>query len=307
MSFTNELQVLCATFGCSVLLEEPLAAHTSFKVGGAADAIVSVNCIASLQALLSFLHGKQVPYTILGRGSNVIASDTGYRGVVLLFGADFSDIRQDGTSLLCDAGASLKSVCRAAQRAGLTGLEFAYGIPGTIGGALYMNAGAYGGEMADVVQSAEYVDPEGMCSYVLRDEMQLFYRHSNFMGTRNIIVRVRLNLKPDDPAAIQQRMDETLAKRIAKQPLEYPSAGSTFKRPQGDYASRLVEICGLKGMSVGGAQVSKKHSGFVINTGGATCADILGLCAKVQEIVKEKTGFQLELEPVLLGDCGQTK
>lgn len=300
MSYLSALSALCARYGCPILTEEPLAGHTSFRVGGSCRAFVSLSCAEGAIALISFLRSEHIRFAILGKGSNIIASDEGYDGVILCFGKEFSRISLERGTMVCEAGASLKDACMTALDAGLTGLEFAFGIPGSMGGALYMNAGAYGGELSDVVTSAEVLEDDGTLHIIDRDDLALSYRHSRFMTKGGTILRVTLTLMPGEQHEIRGRMDEYLERRRAKQPLEFPSAGSTFKRPEGDYASRLIEVCGLKGRSVGGAQVSEKHSGFVINTGGATCADILALAAEVQREVEQKTGYRLELEPILL-------
>lgn len=300
MTYIKQLDALCQQCGCRLEPEASLAEYTTFRVGGACQALIHVNSPETVQTLVQFLRREGIRFAVLGRGSNVIVPDAGFAGVVLLFGHAFSRIIRQEDRLVCQAGASLRSVCTAALDAGLTGLEFAYGIPGTVGGGLYMNAGAYGGELSDVVVSAEYLDPAGNLVQMDSAGMQLSYRHSCFMENGGIITAVTLQLQPGDPEQIRSVMEETMEKRRAKQPLEYPSAGSTFKRPQGDYASRLIEVCGLKGLSVGGAEVSRKHSGFIINKGGATCEDILTLADQVQQTVREQTGFQLELEPVVL-------
>lgn len=220
--------------------------------------------------------------------------------MILHFGSTFSNIIINGTTIKCDAGALLASVCMQACRNGLGGMENLYGIPGTVGGALYMNAGAYGSEMKNIVVSAEYIDENGEIQTISADEMELSYRHSIFSGRDLVIVSVTMKLYVGESSEIKAAMDECMNKRSSKQPLEYPSAGSTFKRPEGSYASLLIEQCGLKGFTVGGAQVSEKHSGFVINKGGATCADVLKLCQEVKRIVMEKSGYILELEPIIL-------
>ncbi|MCI5815685.1 UDP-N-acetylmuramate dehydrogenase [Ruminococcus sp.] len=300
MTYINQLEALCRQSGCTMETEVSLAGYTTFRVGGPCRVLVHVNSGRTVQVLVQFLRREGIRFAVLGRGSNVIVPDEGFDGVVLLFGSAFGQVIRQENRLICQAGASLRAVCSAALEAELTGLEFAYGIPGTVGGGLYMNAGAYGGELSDVVVSAEYLDREGNLLQMDAEQMELSYRHSCFMHNGGIITGVTFQLQPGDPEQIRTEMEQTLEKRKAKQPLEYPSAGSTFKRPQGDYASRLIEVCGLKGLSVGGAEVSRKHSGFIINKGGATCADILALADRVQQTVREQTGFQLELEPVVL-------
>ncbi len=295
-----ELTEICNSLGCKFSTECSLSEHTTFKIGGVCSFLIEINSVDSAAELIKYLRTNDIKYTVLGKGSNIIASDKGYDGVILHFGKDFSNISVNGTTVCADAGASLAAVCRKAQENGLSGMENLYGIPGSVGGGLYMNAGAYGSEMKDVVISAEYIDEKGNISSISVKDMMLSYRHSLFSERNCIITSVVFELTSGDSEKINQDMAECMHKRITKQPLEYPSAGSTFKRPEGSYASLLIEQCGLKGMSVGGAEVSTKHSGFVINKGGATCKDVLELCRRVKEIVLEKTGYSLELEPIIL-------
>lgn len=294
------LSELCEKLGCDIRQECSLKDHTTFRLGGNCRALINVNSAESAAELIKYFRTEKIKYTVIGRGSNIIASDDGYDGVILHFGSSFSEIVIDGTTVKCDAGALLASVCMQACKNGLGGMENLYGIPGTVGGALYMNAGAYGSEMKDVVISAEYIDENGDIRAVSADEMELSYRHSIFSGRDLVIVSVTMKLSQGEPSEIKAAMDECMNKRSSKQPLEYPSAGSTFKRPEGSYASLLIEQCGLKGFTVGGAQVSEKHSGFVINKGGATCSDVLQLCEEVKRVVLEKSGYILELEPIIL-------
>lgn len=296
----SELTALCGRLGCRITPEAPLSDYITFRFGGPCRALVSINSAESAAEIIRYLKDKDVKYCILGRGSNVLVPDDGFDGVVLLFGNDFSRIEAEGNTIRCDAGAYLASVCVRAQQLGLTGMENLFGIPGTVGGALYMNAGAYGSEMKDVVVSASYIDENCDIKNIDRDEMELSYRRSIFSGTELVITSVTIQLASGKPDEIKAAMSECMAKRSAKQPLEFPSAGSTFKRPEGSYASLLIDQCGLKGMTCGGAMVSEKHSGFVINKGYATCADVLELCDRVKKIVNEKTGYILELEPVIL-------
>lgn len=295
-----ELTEICGRLGCKFSTNCSLSEHTTFKIGGNCSFLIEINSANSAAELVKYLRANEIKYTILGKGSNIIASDSGYDGVILHFGKEFSNISVYNTKVCADAGASLAAVCRKAQENGLSGMENLYGIPGSVGGGLYMNAGAYGSEMKDVVISAEYIDEEGNISSISIRDMMLSYRHSLFSERNCIITSVVFELTSGDSEKINQDMAECMHKRITKQPLEYPSAGSTFKRPEGSYASLLIEQCGLKGMSVGGAEVSTKHSGFVINKGGATCKDVLELCRRVKEIVLEKTGYSLELEPIIL-------
>lgn len=295
-----ELTEICNSLGCKFSTECSLSEHTTFKIGGVCSFLIEINSVNSAAELIKYLRTNDIKYTVLGKGSNIIASDKGYDGVILHFGKDFSNISVNGTTVCADAGASLAAVCRKAQENGLSGMENLYGIPGSVGGGLYMNAGAYGSEMKDVVTSADYIDKAGNISTISVNNMKLSYRHSIFSESNCIITSVIFELKSGKPEKINEAMAECMQKRITKQPLEYPSAGSTFKRPEGSYASLLIEQCGLKGFSVGGAEVSTKHSGFVINKGGATCTDVLELCRRVKEIVLEKTGYSLELEPIIL-------
>ncbi len=296
----EQLQRLCEENGCILQTDVPLSRHTTFRIGGTADFWVDITSAQALRALLGFCREQMLPYFVLGKGSNILASDEGYRGVILHIGSSFSQITISGTTLVCEAGASLAAAARCALEHSLTGMEALCGIPGTIGGALYMNAGAYGSEMKDIVRSCTYVDAQGSLRELSPEEMQLSYRHSAFCENGGAIVTVTLALQEGDATAIAARMEELLAQRKAKQPLEFPSAGSTFKRPEGSYASLLIDQCGLKGLSVGDAQVSEKHCGFVINRGEASCADVLALCAQVREIVQREKGYTLELEPIIL-------
>ena len=296
----ERLAALCQLEKIPVLWDEPMKNHTSFKIGGPAAALCAPKDRQQLRELVGFVQREGVDSWYIGNGSNLLVSDEGLNGVAILLDSGFDgEIEVDGTVLLAPAGKKLSAVCAAACAAGLTGLEFAYGIPGSVGGAVYMNAGAYGGEMKDRLLWVEYLAPTGEIVRLEQEQLSLSYRHSRFMeeGMQgSCIVRAAFGLQRGEKAAIQSEMDRILNQRRQKQPLEYPSAGSTFKRPQGAFAAQLIDECGLKGFTVGGAQVSKKHAGFVINTGKATCADVLELTRQVRECVKEKTGYLLELE-----------
>ena len=294
------LTALCEKLGCKITPDCSLKEYTTFRLGGRCRALISINSAVSAAELLKYLRANDMRYGILGRGSNTIVPDDGFDGIVLLIGSDFAGITIEDDLIKCQAGALLASACVHAQQHGLTGMENLFGIPGTVGGALYMNAGAYGSEMKDVAVSAQYIDEDCNIRTVSAEDMDLYYRHSCFSGTSCVITSVTMKLEKGDPAEIKAAMNECMQKRSSKQPLEYPSAGSTFKRPEGSYASLLIDQCGLKGMSRGGAQVSEKHAGFVINTGDATCNDVLELCDDVRKIVFDKTGYKLELEPVIL-------
>ena len=296
----ERLAALCQLEKISVLWDEPMKNHTSFKIGGPAAALCAPKNRRQLRELVGFVQREGVDSWYIGNGSNLLVSDEGLNGVAILLDSGFDgEIEVDGTVLLAPAGKKLSAVCAAACAAGLTGLEFAYGIPGSVGGAVYMNAGAYGGEMKDRLLWVEYLAPTGEIVRLQQEQLSLSYRHSRFMeeGMQgSCIVRAAFGLQRGEKAAIQSEMDRILNQRRQKQPLEYPSAGSTFKRPQGAFAAQLIDECGLKGFTVGGAQVSEKHAGFVINTGKATCADVLELTRQVRECVQEKTGYLLELE-----------
>ena len=296
----ERLAALCQLEEIPVLWDEPMKNHTSFKIGGPAAALCVPKDRRQLRELVGFVQREGVDSWYIGNGSNLLVSDEGLNGIAILLDSSFDgEIELDGTVLLAPAGKKLSAVCAAACAAGLTGLEFAYGIPGSVGGAVYMNAGAYGGEMKDRLLWVEYLAPTGEIVRLEQEQLSLSYRHSRFMeeGMQgSCIVRAAFGLQRGEKAAIQSEMDRILNQRRQKQPLEYPSAGSTFKRPQGAFAAQLIDKCGLKGFTVGGAQVSKKHAGFVINTGKATCADVLELTRQVRECVQEKTGYLLELE-----------
>ena len=296
----ERLAALCQLEKIPVLWDEPMKNHTSFKIGGPAAALCAPKDRRQLRELVGFVQREGLDSWYIGNGSNLLVSDAGLNGIAILLDSSFDgEIELDGTVLLAPAGKKLSAVCAAACAAGLTGLEFAYGIPGSVGGAVYMNAGAYGGEMKDRLLWVEYLAPTGEIVRLEGEQMGLSYRHSCFMeeGMQgSCIVRAAFGLQRGEKAAIQSEMDRILNQRRQKQPLEYPSAGSTFKRPQGAFAAQLIDECGLKGFTVGGAQVSEKHAGFVINTGKATCADVLELTRQVRECVQEKTGYLLELE-----------
>ena len=275
---------------------EPLAAHCTFKIGGPAQLFVQPQTEQQLCSAAALCKEQAVRYYLLGNGSNILFADEGFAGVVIDISALGSDIAVEGNTLTAGAGVRLASLCRAALEHGLSGLEFAYGIPGTVGGAVYMNAGAYGGEMKDVLTVVRYLTAEGEVVQASAAELDLSYRHSIFEENGGCILSAQFALQPGNAADIRAKMDELMAKRADKQPLDKPSAGSTFKRPAGAFAAALIDQCGLRGFRHGGAAVSDKHCGFVVNLGGATCADVLALCDEVRAIVKEKTGYELEKE-----------
>ena len=279
---------------------EPLAAHCTFKIGGPAQLFVMPENEQQLCSAVALCKEQAVRYYLLGNGSNILFADEGFSGVVIDVSALDAEIAVEDTVLTAGAGVRLAALCKAALKHGLSGLEFAYGIPGTVGGAVYMNAGAYGGEMKDVVEEVTLLLPEGVQRFS-GAEMAFGYRHS-FLSEHPeaVAIRARFRLPPGDESAIRERMRELMGKRRASQPLEYPSAGSTFKRPEGYFAGTLIDQCGLKGLTVGGAQVSEKHAGFVINRGGATAADILALIQEVQRRVLAEKGVMLQPEVKLL-------
>ena len=295
--------------GIAYRADEPLAAHCTFKIGGPADVFALPETEEQLCRVIALCKEQGVKYYLLGNGSNILFEDAGYRGVVietmaLKMGIGFLEqVAHPGAApgevydaVVAGAGLKLSSLCTAALENSLTGLEFAYGIPGTVGGAVYMNAGAYGGEMKDVLTTVRYLAAEGEVREVPAAELDLRYRHSIFEENSGCILSAQFHLQPGNAADIRAKMDELMAKRVEKQPLDKPSAGSTFKRPAGAFAAALIDQCGLRGYRHGGAAVSDKHCGFVVNLGGATCADVLALCDEVRAIVKEKTGYDLEKE-----------
>lgn len=302
MPYIKKLCELCDSLGCEYKTDEPLKRHTTFKIGGNVRLLAEINSENTLLMLLDFLKSNNIKYFVLGKGSNILADDNGFDGVILKISNSFSNIKKiNETDIFCTAGTSLRELCGFALENSLSGLEFAFGIPGTAGGALYMNAGAYGGEIKDIIKSAHYADANGKIKEIDKDKMNLSYRHSIFSENNNMIITdMTFSLTYGDPDEIKAKMNGFLQKRKDKQPLEFPSAGSTFKRPEGSYASLLIEECGLKGMSVGDAQVSEKHSGFVINKGNASFKDVIRLTDNIKKIVKEKTGYSLELEPIIL-------
>lgn len=282
--------------------EEPMSRHTTFRTGGPAEYYVEPSGAEELQKVLEICREEELPYSIIGNGSNLLAGDLGYRGVVISFGKPFGQITVKENTIRAGAGALLSVVARQALTASLTGFEFAAGIPGTIGGAVVMNAGAYGGEICQVLKEVTVLTVEGEIKTLPVTELNLGYRTSCIKEKGYIVLEAVIKLQPGKAEEIRAVMEELAAKRREKQPLEYPSAGSTFKRPAGHFAGKLIEDAGLRGFTVGGAQVSEKHCGFVINREHATSADILSLCRKVQEKVRQEFGVELELEVKLFGD-----
>ncbi|MBC8014449.1 MAG: UDP-N-acetylmuramate dehydrogenase [Sporomusaceae bacterium] len=285
-----------------LLVDEPLSRHTTFKIGGPADYLVLPDSIAEVSGVMAIVKQYNIPVTVLGNGSNILVLDKGIKGLVLKFGCEMSYIRHSEATILAGAGAMLADVCIYGAKHGLGGMEFAIGIPGSVGGAVFMNAGAYSGEMCQVVAAVSGVCADGSVKRFAESEIEFGYRHSAFHDNGCIICEVELNLIKKEKPTIEQKMYEYQVKRETKQPLEMPSAGSTFKRPPGHFAGTLIEQAGLKGLTVGGAQVSVKHAGFIINAGGATAQDVLTLIKEVQRQVYEHSGVALQPEVRIVGE-----
>ena len=291
--------------GCTarpLLLAEPMAKHTSFRIGGPADALAQPADEAELAALLQRAAEHAVPVTLVGNGSNLLVRDKGIRGLVIKLSNAFADIAVEGNTITFGSGVSLAMASKKAASLSLSGMEFAVGIPGTIGGAVYMNAGAYDGEMAKVVSSVRVMDGQGKVKELAASQLDFAYRHTALQNSGLIVTGVTVCLKPGKAEAIAAKMADFSQRRISKQPLELPSAGSMFKRPPGYFAGTLIEQTGLKGYTVGGAQVSQKHAGFVVNVGGATASDVLQLISDVQNKVFAAHGVHLEPEVLVLGE-----
>ena len=294
---TQRLFDTARSCGCEILMNEPLCGHTTFKIGGNCTALIEVNSTESLRKLLDAARADSVRTFVLGKGSNVLFADEGFDGVVLHIASEMSEVRLLGeTAVFAQAGCSMMKLCRFALENSLTGLEFAYGIPGTVGGAVFMNAGAYGGEIKDVIKYGRAVDKEGRQFEFNAEQMRLGYRTSRFAEEDELIVEGEFELPTGSYDDIQDKMVELMSRRREKQPLDMPSAGSAFKRPEGNYAGKLIQDSGLRGFSVGGAQVSEKHCGFIVNKGGATCENVLELIDHIQQKVKADSGIMLECE-----------
>lgn len=286
----------------AVLKDEPLSRHTSFKIGGPAKFWVEPQNVSQIKSLIELCKAEKVTFTVIGNGSNLLVSDDGYDGVVICIARRMREVTVIGECIYAEAGAMLSGIAREAYNSSLTGFEFACGIPGTLGGAVVMNAGAYGGEMVQVLECVNVLDTDGNILKLSNEELGLGYRTSIIPVKNYVVVAAQLRLaKTDDKEGINLKMQELLVKRKEKQPLEYPSAGSTFKRPEGYFAGKLIEDAGLKGYCIGGACVSEKHSGFVVNKGGATAKDVLELIEYVKNTVFEKFGVKLEPEVKCLG------
>jgi UDP-N-acetylmuramate dehydrogenase len=302
VNMLNTDDLLACDPGCLIKINEPLSQYTTFKIGGNADYVVEPSCIAGVIEILHQCKNGNVPYVVLGNGSNVLISDSGIRGVIVRLAENFSSLEQSEEVLIVSSGILLSQIAQHAKKANLTGFEFASGIPGTLGGAVFMNAGAYGGEMKDVVLWCEALTPEGDVVRLAPEEMAFGYRTSLFKTQDLIILRCALKLAYGHKDDIESIMVELTERRVSKQPLELPSAGSTFKRPVGYFAGQLIETSGLRGLTYGGAQVSQKHCGFVVNVGGATCKDVLTLNKMIQKIVYDTHGVWLEREVRIIGD-----
>ena len=297
----QELYEYAESVGCDAVIGEKMSLNTSFKTGGPCAVRLSPNSVDQLKDIINKANELSVPFVVLGNGTNVLVTDEGLEKAVIIIGDQMASVSLEGEDTLCfTAGTNLVSLCRFALENSLSGLEFAFGIPGTCGGAIFMNAGAYGGEMKDVLTEITHLTPDMKIETIPAEKADLSYRHSVYKENGCIILSAKVKLKKDTRENIKGRMDDFLGRRKDKQPLEYPSAGSTFKRPEGYFAGALIEQCNLKGKTVGGAQVSEKHAGFVINKGGATSADILQLIDLIRETVKTETGVTLEPEVIVL-------
>lgn len=285
-----------------VFTEEAMSQHTTFKIGGPADYFLMPDKGEDVGRVIKICKEKEIPYFILGNGSNLLVGDGGYRGAVIQIYRNMSSVTVEGNEIRAQAGALLSAVAAAAKNASLTGFEFAGGIPGTIGGAVVMNAGAYGGEMKDVLTEVTVMNAEGDIFTLPTEELELGYRTSIIKTVGYIVLEAKIRLKEGDPEVIRETMKDLTIRRTTKQPLEYPSAGSTFKRPEGYFAGKLIMDSGLAGYQVGGAQVSEKHCGFVINAGDATARDVRTLMDNVRDIVYKKYGVTLEPEVKFLGE-----
>lgn len=285
-----------------ILKDEPMGKHTTFRAGGKADYLVMPSNEEQVRDLVLLLKKENVPYYVMGNGSNLLVRDQGFKGVIIQIARKMNQIRVEGETIYAQAGALLSKIAAQALGEGLTGFEFASGIPGTLGGAVMMNAGAYGGEMKQVIVNACVLTSSGEIAVIPADLMELGYRTSVFAKNQDIILSAQLKLEYGNEAVIREYMDELKEQRVSKQPLEYPSAGSTFKRPEGYFAGKLIQDAGLRGFQVGGAQVSEKHCGFLINKDHATATDILSLMEQVSDKVEAEFGVRLEPEVKIIGE-----
>jgi len=288
-------------YGIEVHSKALLSEYTSFCIGGACEFLIKPKSFEEIKWAIAKLKEMETSYYFLGNGSNVLVSDKGYDGVIILLSDYLSEIEVSDNIIECYAGAKLTKLCNVALENSLSGLEFAFGIPGTVGGAIHMNAGAYGGEIKEVIHSCTFIDENNQIKTYEKDKLDLSYRHSVFTDTKCCILKAAFKLEKADKSMINEKMEDLMNRRRTKQPLQFPSAGSTFKRPENNYASALIDQCGLKGERVGDAMVSEKHCGFIINAGEATCEDVLMLIDKVKYDVYKKTGYTLECEVKKLG------
>lgn len=292
-------KTICDKYKADCSENQVLSQYTSFKIGGNCPLLIKPNSVECLCELMSAFAENGHSYRVMGKGSNLLISDKGIDCPVILISSDLGKMSFEGENVTCETGLPLISLCSEAANRELSGLEFAYGIPGSVGGAVYMNAGAYGGEMRDIIVSCTYADEKGELHKIKKEDMELSYRHSFFSGKPYIITDVTLELQKGDKKVITDKMQELMSKRREKQPLEYPSAGSTFKRPEGDFAGRLIDAAGMRGFAVGGAQVSEKHCGFVVNKGSAAFDDVVSVINAVKDKVKETSGRELECEVII--------
>lgn len=300
MDFLADIQAI--TGKNNAVADEPMAKHTTFRVGGAAKYAAFVSTASEIESLIKLCNDNNVQYYIIGNGSNVLISDKGYDGLMIIIGRNMSEISVEGETIRAGAGALLSAIGSKALNAGLAGFEFACGIPGTLGGACFMNAGAYGGEMKQVLESVEVMTADGEFLTIPVEEMGLAYRTSVVEQKNYIVLEAVISLEKGNPEKIKEVMDDLKEKRVTKQPLEYASAGSTFKRPEGYFAGKLIEDAGLRGFRVGDAQVSEKHCGFVINRGNASAAEVMELMRQVEDKVEENSGVRLEAEVRRIGE-----
>lgn len=299
----SQLLQTAEELGCPYNLGEPMSGHTSFRIGGPADLYLAPTDKEMLATLFALCNRLGLPVTVLGNGSNMLVSDKGIRGVVISTAGALNGLEWvGGCDIVCGAGVKLSRLCSFALEHSLGGLEFAWGIPGTAGGAAYMNAGAYDGDMSQVLVECEHITPEGDIVWLPAEQLELGYRTSVYAGNGCLITALRVRLHPESPENIRTKMDDLIGRRRSKQPLEWPSAGSVFKRPQGGFAGTMIEQCGLKGYTIGGAQVSEKHAGFIINVGDATCFDVQRLVEHIQQEVFLRFSVKLECEIKMIGE-----
>lgn len=292
---------ICKELGIKARFDVPLSSLTTFRIGGNARLYAEAENSSHVSTLVKECRANEIKYIVIGKGSNIIANDNGLDMLVIRLTGDLAKVtRLDDTTFHCGAGLSLAGLCREVENNSLSGLEFAWGIPGSVGGAVYMNAGAYGGEIKDTVYSVTHIDKDGKIGTIKSNDLDFGYRHSVYKENGFTIIGATFKLKLDNRTEIRNRMDDYMSRRKEKQPLEYPSAGSVFRRPEGNYAGALIEKCGLKGKTIGGAQVSPKHAGFIVNIGGATAEDVKNLIKLIQTTVKEETGYELQREVIFL-------